>query len=189
MIYEDIIKPFLSEKRFKHCLNVAKAAEKLAKKYGCDTEKAKIAGVLHDITKERNVEEQLKFVYDFGIEVSEFELNSKKLFHAITGSAYAKNVLQIKDPDIINAIRYHTTARKGMSLLEKIIFIADFISEDRDFKGVDELRKLAYKSLDGTMMEGLAYVIKDLIEDNKPIHPDTFEAYNEIALKRGEVKK
>lgn len=189
MMYEDVIKPFLSEKRFKHCLNVAKAAEKLAVQYGADPEKAKVAGVLHDITKEWTLEHHLSFVKEFGLEITEFEFSSEKLFHAITGSAYARNILKIIDEDILNAIRYHTTGRVGMSLLEKVVFIADFISDDRDYKGVDEIRKLAYKGLDKVMMEGLAYTVKDLSKSNKPIHPNTFGAYNEIALKKVKGEK
>lgn len=189
MIYEDVIKPFLSEKRFKHCLNVARAAEKLAKQYGADPEKAKVAGVLHDITKEWTVQQHLKFAEEFGIELTEFEFSSEKLFHAMTGSAYARHILEINDDDILNAIRYHTTGRAGMSLLEKVVFIADFISDDRDYKGVDEIRKWAYRGLDKVMMEGLAYTVKDLSKSHKPIHPNTFGAYNEIALKRVKGEK
>ena len=188
-MYEEIIKPLLSEKRFKHCLNVAKSAEQLAKKYGADAEKARVAGTLHDIMKEKTQEEQLEMVDKFGINITKFEMASKKLFHAITGSAYIEKVLGINDEDIINAVRYHTTAREGMSLLEKVIFVADFISEDRDYKGVEEMRKAAARGLDNAVMEGLKFTVKDLADDGKPIHPNTLKAYNEMALKKENSKK
>lgn len=189
MIYEKIIKPLMGEKRFKHCLNVSKSAQYLAKKYGADIESARIAGILHDITKEFGKEEQMELVEKFNIEISEFELTSKKLLHANTGAAYIENVLGIEKRDIINAVKYHTTARAGMSLLEKVLFIADFISEDRDYEGVDEIRRLAERSLDDAMIVGLKDIINNLLQTNKPIHKNTIESYNEIAFKKGRSDK
>ncbi len=182
-MYEEIIKPFLSEKRFKHSINVSKSAEQLAIKYGADPEKAKIAGMLHDIMKEMTPEEHKRLARELDVKLDEFELNTKKLLHAVIGSKYIEKVLGINDSDILNAVRYHTTGRAGMSVLEKVVFVADFISEDRDFKGVEELRKLAEKGLDDVLMAGLKDTIKMLADDEKPIHPNTFNAYNEMAFK------
>ena len=98
------------------------------------------------------------------------------------GAAYIKNELHINDPEILDAVRYHTTGRRNMSLLEKILFIADFVSDDRDYPGVEGLRRAAEVSLENAMIEGLAYTISDLAGQKKAIHPDTIEAYNQAAL-------
>ena len=90
--------------------------------------------------------------------------------------------LGIEDEDILNAVRYHTTARKGMTTLEKVIYIADFISAERDYPGVDELRRASRESLERVMLEGLSFSMCDLSKRKMLIHPNTFEAYNEILL-------
>ena len=168
--YIDIIKPMLTQKRFEHSLNVSEEAVKLAKKYGADIEKAELAGLLHDI---------LKILADFGIIMSDVELSAKKFWHAISGAVYIKHVLHIEDEDIYNAVRYHTTGRKNMTLLEKVIFIADFISKDRNYPGVEDMRKAAYKSLDKAIVEGIAFTITELAKDRAPIVPETIDAYND----------
>ena len=126
--YKKIIKSMMSENRYNHCVNVSKEAVKLAKRYGGDEEKAAIAGILHDITKEMPKEEQLQIMLDSGIILDDIQKNAPKLWHGISGSVYIKNHLDIDDEDILNAVCYHTTGRAGMSLLEKIIFVADFTS-------------------------------------------------------------
>ena len=182
--YEKIIRQRLKDARFEHSKNVSKEAVRLAKKYGADVEKAAIAGILHDITKETSEEEQLEIMKKAGIELSPLEANSTKLWHAISGSGYIKIVLGIDDEDILNAVRYHTTARGGMSLLEKIIFISDFTSAERDYDGVDEIRKAADKSLEAAMIEGLSFSIEDLAHRRLAIAKDTLDAYNEVILKK-----
>lgn len=178
--YKELIKSRLSEKRYEHSLNVAKEAVNLAKMYGEDVKKAEIAGVLHDINKEAALEEQLKIINDYGVELDDVEKKYTKLWHSISGSIYVKKELKINDEDIIKAIRYHTSARKGMSKLEKIIYLADFISEERDFDGVEIIREKAKLSLDEGVIEGLSFTIKDLVKKRVIIYKDTFEAYNDI---------
>lgn len=186
--YDKIIKERLSSKRYEHSKNVAKEAVRLAKKYGADVHKAEIAGILHDITKEAPEEEQANVMKKVGIELTELEKSSPKLWHAISGSAYIKSVLGIEDEDIINAVRYHTTGRAGMSLLEKVIFIADFTSEERDYDGVDKMRKAADKGLEEAMIEGMSFTITDLAERKLTIAPDTFAGYNEVAFVKNKNK-
>ena len=185
--YIDIIKPMLTQKRFEHSLNVSEEAVKLAKKYGADTEKAELAGLLHDILKDTPPEKQLKILADFGIIMRDVELSAKKFWHAISGAVYIKHVLHIEDEDVYNAVRYHTTGRKNMTLLEKVIFIADFISKDRNYPGVEDMRKAAYKSLDKAIVEGIAFTITELAKDRAPIVPETIDAYNDAvwALRHG----
>lgn len=178
--YKDIIRKRMGDKRYNHSLNVADSAVKLAEKYGADKEKAYLAGLLHDICKETPQNEQLKIMTDFGIILSNVEKNAFKLWHAISGSAYVRNVLKIDDEDIVAAIRYHTTARAGMSLLEKVIYLADFISADRSYDGVDELRAAAEQSISKAMDIALTFSIVELIGQGRAIHPDTVFAYNEL---------
>lgn len=187
--YDKIIKERLSSKRYEHSKNVAKEAVRLAKKYGADVEKAEIAGILHDITKEAQQEEQFDLIRKAGIELTEFERSTPKLWHAISGSAYLKVILGIEDEDIINAVRFHTTGRCGMSLLEKVIFIADFTSDDRDYDGVEKMRKAADKSLEEAMIEGMSFTICDLSERKLPIASDTFKGYNEVVFAKSKKKK
>ena len=182
--YYELAKNTLGEKRFTHSKNVATAAVRLAEKYGEDTTKAEIAGILHDITKELNVENQLQIVESGGIILDDVCKKSPQLLHAVTGMVYCRDILEITDKDILNAIRYHTTARANMSLLEKIIFIADFISDERDYPDVDIMRAECEKSLEDGMIYGLGFVIPDLVAKKRAVHPDAIAAYNELALGR-----
>lgn len=180
--YKEMIRPRLSDYRYRHSVNVAAQAKHLAKLYGADPEKAETAGILHDIMKDTDPEEQLKVMKSCGMVLTEEEQSSYKLWHAMSGAAFVKAYLNITDPDILNAIRYHTTGRAGMSLLEKIVFIADFTSAERDFDGADALKKLVEKDLNGAIMEGLTYTICDLAKRRKVIHPDAIAAYNDMLL-------
>jgi nicotinate-nucleotide adenylyltransferase len=182
--YKALVRPFLTEKRFHHSECVAEEAESLAKQYGADPEKAWIAGMLHDIMKELPPEEQLKKMDAFGIILSDLEKSAPKLYHAILGAAYLEQTLHITDRDIIDPVLYHTTARADMTLPEKILFMADYISADRTFEGVEELRKTAYEDLDEAVLLGCGYTIQDLSERYLTIHPDTVGAYNWYVLHR-----
>ncbi len=178
--YESLIKSRLSEYRFTHSMNVAKSAVELAEKYGADKEKAYIAGVLHDVMKEENLDVQREFIEKNGEKMTFLELNSKSVYHQMSGSAYAKLELNIDDEDILNAIRFHTTGRRGMTLLEKVIYTADFISAERNYPDVDVMRAKAKVSLEDAMLYSLKYTINDLTSKTAVIHPDTIECYNWI---------
>lgn len=177
-----IIRKRLGDYRYQHSVNVSKCAADLAEKYGADPHKAKIAGILHDATKETPYLEQLQMMERYGILLSDIEKQAPKLWHALSGACFMEHELGIEDEDILNAVRYHTTARKGMTTLEKVIYIADFISAERDYPGVDELRGAARESLERVMLEGLSFSMCDLSNRKMLIHPNTFEAYNEILL-------
>ena len=180
--YKKIIKSMMSENRYNHCVNVSKEAVKLAKRYGGDEEKAAVAGILHDITKEMPKEEQLQIMLDSGIILDDIQKKAPKLWHGISGSVYIKKHFGIEDEDILNAICYHTTGRAGMSLLEKIIFVADFTSEERTYKGVATMRKKSRKSLEDAMLYGFKFTFSDLSSRELAIHPDELACYNEIVL-------
>ena len=146
--YKAILEKRLNPKRYHHSLCVADEALRLAKKYGCDTKKAYLAGLLHDITKNATQEEHLHIFDKFDIMLNSVEKNAEKLWHAISGAAYIEYELGITDKDIITAVRYHTTAREGMSLLEKILYLADYTSADRDYDDVDIMRQKVEISID-----------------------------------------
>ena len=183
--YVELLKNRLTPKRFIHSLCVADEAVRLAIKYNCDTEKAFLAGLLHDCCKDMDAKEQLQLFERFGIMLNTIESKAPKLWHAIAGAEYISTELDIKDKDILAAVRYHTTARKGMSLLEKIIYLADFTSADRDYDGVSDMRKAVTKDLDTAMFEALDFSVKDLENKGLPVHSDTMEAYAEIAERLG----
>ena len=178
-----ILQKRLNEKRYYHSLCVADEAKRLAEKYGGDSEKSYLAGLLHDITKNAPDEEHLQIFKEFGIILSDVEQNAKKLWHAMSGALYVKNILGIDDPEIIDAIRYHTTAKADMSLLAEILYLADFTSKDRDYEDVDVIREYIDESLEKAFVYALEYSITDLVNQGRAIHPDTVQAYNQAVLK------
>ena len=180
--YKEILQNRLTEKRYIHSLNVADSAKELALIYGCDPEKAYTVGLVHDCCKDEPAGLQLSYILENKVELTEYEINAAKLYHAISGRVFAEKEFGITDEDMLNAIRYHTTGRKGMSLLEKVVFIADFISAERDYNGVDIMREKAKRSLDEAIIEGLGFTIKDLITRNLVIHPDTVLAFNDAII-------
>lgn len=182
--YKRLIKSRMGEKRYIHSLNVAKEAVRLAKLYGADVKKAEVAGLLHDVTKETPPQEQLKLIKASGIILSEVQKVSPKLWHAISGAAYIRMQLSVTDPDIVSAIRFHTTGRAQMSLLEKVIFVADFTGEERDYDGVEIMRRKSGESLEEAMLFGLSFSIADLAKRDLAIDPNTLAAYNQIVLSR-----
>lgn len=180
--YTGMLKRKLTKHRYDHSLNVSYEAVRLARKYGADEQKAELAGLLHDIAKELSGREQLKLIRKANIEQTPELLASPKLWHSAAGAAYVQLKLDIEDEDIINAIHYHTTARAGMSLLEKIIYLADYTSAERTYKGVDDMRRLVDESLESAMKYALIFNIGNLSSKGQIIHPDTFMAYNETVL-------
>lgn len=178
-VYVKILQEKLPEKRYNHSINVAKKAVYLAKKYGADVEKAEIAGLLHDITKYEDDQEQLRLISAAGLSLSALELENKKLWHALSGAAYLKVELHIEDEDILNAVKFHTTGRAGMSVLEKVVFVADMISEDRTFAEAEKVRKIAEESLNKAVCLTAVLSLEWLTEKLATIAPNTLAAYND----------
>jgi len=178
----EILAGRLTSGRLAHSLNVSKEAVRFAEKYGGDVEKAELAGLLHDIMKNTPPEETLDYIQSQGVVLTRLELSAPKLWHAVAGALYLRNELGIDDAEVLDAVRYHTTGRAGMSLLEKIIFIADFTSEDRDYNDVDVIRSHAERSLDEASLYGIIYVIRELLKKNRPVHADSVDLYNELII-------
>lgn len=182
--FKKLIRELMGDYRYEHSVNVADEAVELAKLYGGDVEKAYTAGILHDITKEFPKEKQLQIINDGGIILDDVQKQAPKLWHAISGSVYIQTELGIDDIDIINSIRYHTTGRAGMSLLEKIIYTADYTAKGRDYNGVQIMRELSRKSLDDAMIFSYQFTINKLSSLENAIHPDEVLGYNDIVLNK-----
>lgn len=180
--YKNLLENRLTKGRFYHSLCVADEAKRLAEKYGGNTEKCYLAGLLHDITKNSTSEEHLEIFKSNNISLSQIEISAEKLWHAVSGAIYIENNLNIKDTEILDAVRYHTTAKADMSLTAKILYLADFTSKDRNYPDVNIIRNLVDKSLDEAFIYALKYSIIDLTERSKAIHPDTVAAFNETVL-------
>ncbi|WP_227934889.1 bis(5'-nucleosyl)-tetraphosphatase (symmetrical) YqeK [Alkalihalobacillus deserti] len=179
------VKPHLTDHRYTHTLGVIKAAEELAFRFGADKEKAMLAAAFHDYAKFRDKEEMKLLVWE--------KLNDKsllnygdELLHAPCGAYYVEREVGITDENVLNAIRYHTTGRPGMTVLEKVIFLADYIEPGRHFKGVDDVRELARKDLDEAIIEALKNTMVFLMKRNQLIFPDTIATYNQLIKEKKE---
>jgi predicted HD superfamily hydrolase involved in NAD metabolism len=178
------IKDQLNEARFIHSLGVMDTSEKLATFYGADPYKARIAGLCHDCAKKLSRNELINIAEKNEGKVEEIYLHAPQLLHGLVGAHISKNVFGIHDEDILNSIKYHTTGRKGMSLLEKIIYISDYIEPSRNFRGVNELRKLTYIDLDKVLLKSFDDTITYTISRGSLLHIDTIEARNYILYKK-----
>ncbi len=167
----------LGDRRYKHTLGVEKACIDLAERYGADIETAGLTGLLHDICKELPTEDLLQWVDGSGIILGDNAMKYRPVLHAFAGGLYVKRELGLTD-EISDAVMYHTTGRAGMSLMEKIVFLGDLISEERDFVGVDKLRALAQESLDRACLAALGINIKHIVDKGFYIIGYTIDAYN-----------
>lgn len=180
---KEYLKDNLSEKRYRHTLGVADEAVLLADRYGAEKLKAYIAGLLHDVAKEMGAEESKTLLKEkYHKELSVVEENTPKLLHGPLGACMAQDIFQVDDVEILDAILYHTTAKANMSILTKVLYIADYVEPNRTFDGVDDLRHLAYEDIDKAIMVGLNWTLEELIEKKSMFHPDTVHARNYLLL-------
>ncbi|MGL4730943.1 MAG: bis(5'-nucleosyl)-tetraphosphatase (symmetrical) YqeK [Clostridium sp.] len=183
-LMDKYIKSHLKNKRYVHTLGVVEMSEKLADIYNYDKHKARIAALMHDCAKNMSEEELLRITKENNlVEIDNIIEKSPMLLHGIVGAYIAKKEFKITDEDIINAIKYHTTGRENMSILEKIIYIADCIEMSRDFEGVDELRKIAYENLDHALLMIYDQTIKYIISNGWLLYPKTIEARNYLLIR------
>ncbi len=167
----------MSEKRFTHVLGVEKAAVALAEKYGASAEKASIAALTHDYAKERPDDEFELVIKRDGFDLELLNWNNA-IWHGIVGADFVQRELGIDDQEILQAIRLHTTGAAEMSLLDKIIYVADYIEPGRDFPGVVEARELAMVDLDEAVRYETKHTLQHLLETEKAVYPKTIETYN-----------
>lgn len=173
------LKARLSKKRYTHSLNVAHEAQRLAELYGEDPEKAYFAGLMHDVCKELPAEEQEELVRASSFVVSKEELVTKPVWHGIAGAYFLQVRMGVTDPDVLNAVRYHTVGRAGMTRLEEIVYLADLISEDRTYDGVEQMRQLCLTSINAAMLEGIRFSMEITLKKGGYLPPVTVEAYNQ----------
>ena len=178
---KEIVKSKMSLKRFTHTLGVVEMSEKLAKIYNANIEKCKVAALLHDICKEMNME-YIKNICknNFINELSEEDLENNEILHGFAGAYYVKNELGINDKEILNAIKYHTVGAKDMTLLEKIVYIADAIEYGRNYPSVVEIREETFKNLDKGILMEIEHKEKYLESIGKKSHPNTYKFKKEI---------
>lgn len=170
----------LDPKRYEHTLGVAYTAAALAMRYNASIVNAQVAGLLHDCAKCLSNEKKLSICEKHNISMNEVERRNPYLLHAKVGSFLAMDDYNVTDPDIINAILNHTTGRPGMSLLEKIIFVSDYIEPGRkQAPNLPEIRKLAFVNLDRALVKILADTLSYLKDDNNgEIDPMTEKTYH-----------
>ncbi len=163
-------------KRLAHIRGTEETAAALARRWGADETKLRRAAILHDCTKYLSLEEHLALCDRYGLELDGMERATEKLLHAKTGALKARYMFG-QDDEIYDAILYHTTGRAGMSLAEKIIYIADYMEPNRDFPEVEALRAAAFEDLDRAMAMGALLSIREMEERGREIHHNTLEAY------------
>ena len=176
---------YLKPKRMPHVLGTAEEAARLARRYGADETQARVAGLLHDCTKKLDMAEQLALCGQYGIVLDPLEQKALKLLHAKTGAAIARHVYGVDDA-VYQAILYHTTGRAGMSLLEKILYLADYIEPSREFANdpdVVRLRETVYEDLDRGLLLGLIMTIDEMVGMGNPVHHDTLDARDDLIEK------
>jgi predicted HD superfamily hydrolase involved in NAD metabolism len=174
----DRLQQIVSPKRFQHSLNVSETATVLAKQYDCDVEKAKVASILHDYAKDFSKEQMVEACLQYKIPEYQKYGCLTSVIHGPIAAWIAKYEFLVEDIDVRNAIYFHTTGRPDMSLLEKVIYIADYIEPNRKFEGVEKLRRLAYQDLDLCMLEGLNMTIQTVVTKGSLLNPVTVEARN-----------
>ena len=167
--------PLLKPRRVAHVWGCEHETRRLAERWCCDADLAAEAGILHDITKKLELTDQLLLSEKYGIINDTIEIRNLKLLHAKTGAAMARDLYGVSDA-VYDAIHWHTTGKPDMTLLEKIIYMADYIEPTRDFPGVEPLRELAYLDLDRAMTLGLQMSLDELREKGVAPHPNTASA-------------
>ena len=177
---KELIQEKLDDTRYHHSLCVADSAKQLASRYGAESEQAYLAGLLHDCLKCASEAEQRAVIARAGVTLHPCESGNPNLLHAIAGEAFLRSESIVSDPAVLSAVRWHTTGRADMATLEKIVYLADFISYDRDYPDVETVRRLAAQSLDDAILYTLRFNIPRLIVRERMIHPASIELYNHL---------
>lgn len=177
----EILKTRLKPERLYHSICVAEQAKHLAEIFDGDIEKSYTAGLVHDIMRYEPVEKMLEMIENDGQVLTESEKQITVTLHAIAGEIFLRKELKVTDEEILSAVRWHTTGKEDMTLLEKIIYVADLTSEDREYPDILEVRAMAEESLEKTCLRGLSFTIEDNAKKCRPIHIDTVKAFNYLA--------
>ncbi|KOO43850.1 bis(5'-nucleosyl)-tetraphosphatase (symmetrical) YqeK [Priestia koreensis] len=176
-----IVKEQITEHRYQHTIGVMETAIQLAKLYGVDEKKAETAAIFHDYAKFRSKDEMEQIIRTENMP-EDLLVHNAELWHAPVGAYLVEKEVGITDPDILSAIRYHTSGRTDMTLLEKVIYLADYIEPGRHFPGVDEVRETAKVDLDQALVQSLRNTISFLLKKSQMVYPDTIYTYNSLIL-------
>lgn len=169
----------MPDKRWKHTLGVMESSVELAHRYGADPARAETAAILHDVAKYWPVERMREVIEQNGLS-AELLSYDKQLWHAEVGAYVAEHDYGIQDAEVLDAIRYHTSGRENMTLLDKIVCLADYIEPGRDFPGVNEIRRLAGSSLEEGLIAGFDSTISLLLAKRRIVFPLTVLARNDL---------
>ncbi|MEZ2658819.1 bis(5'-nucleosyl)-tetraphosphatase (symmetrical) YqeK [Aneurinibacillus aneurinilyticus] len=176
----EAVREQITKHRYEHTLGVVDTAIRLADKYGADKEKAETAAILHDYCKFWPEDRMREIIESTPTIPKDLLEHDKELWHAHVGAEVVRSELGIEDEEILDAIRYHTSGRENMTLLEKIVCLADYIEPGRQFPGVEELRTAAEEDLDRALAKGLGGTITFLVNREKRIYPLTVLARNSL---------
>lgn len=182
------VKDRLPENRYNHVVGVVETAMGMAQDFNVSVENAQTAAILHDAAKFSDRDWMKSIIISEEMDPLLLEYHAE-LWHAPVGAYIAKQEFGVEDEDVLNAIRYHTTGRAGMSDLEKIIYIADLVEPNRKFSGVDQLRQLKEQGLDVMMEASVKHSIEFLVSKNQPVYPDSLKCYNYFVQQKGKVKE
>lgn len=177
---KDLVKGRLSEKRYQHTLNVKKMAVKLARRYGVNEEKAALAALLHDAAKELPKEEMKAWMAQYPQYAEGGESRPVPVWHGVCAAILARTEWGVTDEAVLSAIACHTAGKPGMTKLDKIVYLADMTSKERDWPGVNKLRKLEMKDLDAAMLAALKQTNDFVLSQGKPLDPMSKAAYDDI---------
>ena len=177
---KELVRGRLSDKRYEHTINVKKMAVKLAKRYGADEEKAALAAILHDSAKEISKDEMREIMRQYPQYAEGGENRPTPVWHGICASILARTQWGVEDEAILSAIACHTAGKPGMSKLDKIVYLADMTSAERDWPGVNKLRKLELKDLDAAMLAALKQTNDFVLSQGKPLDSVSKAAYDDI---------
>lgn len=169
--YRRLMEEHLGEELYRHSMGVAETAARLAGRYNADRHRAYLAGLLHDYGKAYTREELCQKADLLGLRLDRITLSERRLLHAPVGAALLRHELGLTDPAVLRAVAYHTTGHEKMSLLDKVLYLADLIEPERDFEGVEELRKLSHSGLDAALLAAVDRTIQSVIRRGLLLHP------------------
>lgn len=176
------LKKELDDARYRHSKGVAKEAQRLAEIAGIDKDKAYLAGLVHDCAKCISYSDSVELAKKYGCKLDRMTLECRGVIHAPIGAIVAEYEYGIKDQEILDAIRRHTVAGENMTLLDKIVYIADMTEPGRDFDGVLKLRSLCDSDINSAYCEALKRSVIYNIKKGNIVHPDTLYAWNEMCI-------
>lgn len=179
-----IVNKQLTEQRYQHTLRVVETVVLLSERYGADRKKAEIAAIFHDYAKFRKAEEMAEIIKTSAVISKDLLDYDKELWHAPVGAYLIQHEVGITDEEVLDAIRFHTTGRVDMSILEKVVCLADYIEPGRQFPGVEDVRRMAEQDLNQALAQSLLNTIQFLEKKKQKVYPLTIAAYEDLNKKR-----